>query len=141
MTRIDFYFDAEDRLLVACRLASKALGQKLRVVLYAPDGQTAAAIDRLLWTTPAIGFFPHVTAEHRLAGETPVIIARGADQTPHDEVLVNLDRAWPPSFARFQRLVEIVTRDEQDKQSGRERFRFYRDRGYLIQTHNLGDAV
>jgi DNA polymerase-3 subunit chi len=141
MTRIDFYLGADDRLVVACRLASKALGQKLRVVLYAPDGQTAAAIDRLLWTTPAIGFVPHVTADHRLAGETPVVIARSPDEMPHDEVLVNLDRAWPPPFARFQRLVEIVTRDEEDKQCGRERFRFYRDRGYPIHTHNLGDAA
>jgi DNA polymerase-3 subunit chi len=141
MTRIDFYVEVDDRLGIACRLASKAIGQRHRVVLYAPDGQTAIAIDRLLWTTPAIGFVPHVAADHRLARETPVVIARGADELPHDDVLVNLDREWPPPFARFQRLVEIVTRDEEDKQRGRERFRFYRDRGYPIHTHNLGDAA
>ena len=140
MTRIDFYTDADDRLRVACRLAAKAVAQDLRVVVYVRDGNVAAAIDRLLWTTPAIGFVPHVMAEHRLAGETPVVIARGDAQAPHDDVLVNLDRERPPSFARFQRLVEIVTRDEEDKHAARERYRFYRDRGYEIHTHSLGDG-
>ena len=140
MTRIDFYTDADDRLRVACRLAAKAVAQNLRVLVYVRDGNVAAAIDRLLWTTPAIGFVPHVMAEHRLAGETPVVITRGDAQAPHDDVLVNLDREWPPSFARFQRLVEIVTHDEEDKHAARERYRFYRDRGYEIHTHSLGDG-
>lgn len=140
MTRIDFYTDANDRLLVVCRLAAKAIAQKLRVLIYAPEGDTAAAVDRLMWTTPAIGFVPHVMAEHLLAGETPVVIARGADDVPHDEVLVNLDRNWPPAFARFQRLIEIVTRDEDERAAARERYRFYRDRGYPINTHSLADG-
>lgn len=140
MTRIDFYTDASDRLQVVCRLAAKAMAQNLRVLVYAPDGEVAAAIDRLMWTTPAIGFVPHVMAEHRLAAETPVVIARGADDVPHDEVLVNLDRGWPPAFARFQRLIEIVTRDEEDRRAARERYRFYRDRGYQINTHRLTES-
>ena len=90
-----------------------------------------------MWTTPAIGFLPHVAAGHRLAAETPVVIARGAEDSPHDEVLVNLAAEWPPAFARFRRLVEIVSRDEDDKRAARERYRFYRDRGYEIHTHNL----
>jgi DNA polymerase-3 subunit chi len=137
MTRIDFYVDAEDRLRVACRLAAKAVAQQLRVLVYAPDGEVAAALDRLMWTTPAIGFVPHVMAEHRLATETPVVIARGPTELPHDEVLVNFAHESPQSFARFHRLVEIVSRDEDDRQAARARYRFYRDRGYEIRTHSL----
>jgi DNA polymerase-3 subunit chi len=137
VTRIDFYVDADDRLRVACRLAAKAVAQQLRVLVYAPDGDVAVAIDRLMWTTPAIGFLPHVAAGHRLAAETPVVIARGAEDSPHDEVLVNLAVEWPPAFARFRRLVEIVTADEDDKRAARDRYRFYRDRGYEIRTHSL----
>lgn len=140
MTRIDFYTDANDRLQVACRLAAKAMAQKVRVLIYAPEGDVAAAVDRLMWTTPAIAFVPHVMAEHRLAAETPVVIARGADDVPHDQVLVNLDRNWPPAFARFQRLIEIVTREEEDRNAARERYRFYRDRGYPINTHSLANG-
>ena len=138
MTRIDFYLDAGDRLQVACRVAAKALAQAHKVVIFAPDGEVARAIDRLLWTTPSTGFVPHVMADHRLAAETPVVIARDAAQLPHDDVLVNLDREQPASFARFNRLVEIVGHDEDDKQAARSRYRLYRDRGYEIHTHKLG---
>lgn len=141
MTRIDFYVDADDRLRVACRLAAKAVAQQLRVLVYAPDGEVAAALDRLMWTTPAIGFVPHVMAEHRLASETPVVIARGDSALPHDEVLVNLARESPHAFARFQRLVEIVSCEEEDRRAARERYRFYRDRGYAIRTHSLADRT
>ena len=99
MTRIDFYLDADDRLQVACRVAAKAHSQAHKVLIYAPDGEVAREIDRLLWTTPATGFVPHVMADHRLAGETPVVIARDAEALPHDDVLVNLDREQPAAFA------------------------------------------
>jgi len=52
-------------------------------------------------------------------------------------VLLNLRPEWPPFFSRFQRLIEIVSLDEQDRADARERFRFYRDRGYEIRTHDL----
>ena len=140
MTRIDFYVDAPDRLAVACRLVGKALQQSLKVLIYAPAAETAAHVDRLLWTTPATGFVPHCMAHDRLAPETPVLIARNAEVLPHDELLLNLHDDWPPPFARFQRLLEIVGRDESDKQSARARYKFYRDRGYEIRTHRLGDG-
>src|SRR5690606_10645430 len=122
VTRIDFYHDAEDRLAIACRLVAKAVQQKLRVVVYSPDAAIADAIDRMLWTTPPIAFVPHCRADHRLAAETPVLIS--GDDTPcpgHDHLLVNLHAEWPPSFARFQRLIEIVGRDDADKKQARAR--------------------
>ena len=45
MTTIDFYFNAEDRLQVACRLAGKALKQGSRLLIYAPEPETAKSID------------------------------------------------------------------------------------------------
>jgi len=140
VTRVDFYLDADDRLQVACRLAAKAIAQDRKVLIYAPDGDVAKALDRMMWTTPAIAFVPHVMADHRLAPETPVVIARDADAPAHDDVLVNLDREQPASFARFERVVEIVGHDEDDKQAARDRYRFYRDRGYEIHTHRPGGA-
>lgn len=141
MTRIDFYLDAEDRLQVACRIAAKAHAQSLRTAIYAPDGETAKAIDRMLWMAPSTGFFPHVMADHKLAPETPIVIAREAPASDHhDDVLINLGPEQPATFARYRRLVEIVGRDEADKQAARSRYKFYRDRGYEIHTHKLGEG-
>jgi len=140
MTRIDFYFDAEDKLQVACRLSAKAAQQKLRVLIYAGDEAEAQRIDRMLWTWQATGFLPHCMTRNPLAAETPVLITHDPEDTPHDEVLLNLHQAWPPAFSRFRRLVEIVGRDGEDREAARRRFRFYRDRGYEIVHHDLSKS-
>ena len=119
MTRIDFYFEAEDKLQIACRLSAKAAQQKLRVLIYAPDEVGAQKIDRLLWTWQATGFLPHCMTRNPLAAETPVLITHDPEDTPHDEVLLNLHSAWPPAFSRFQRLVEIVGRADSRSSSSR----------------------
>lgn len=137
MTRIDFYFEAEDKLQVACRLSAKAAQQKLRVLICAPDEAGAQRIDKMLWTWQATGFLPHCMTRSPLAAQTPVLITHDPEDTPHDEVLLNLRAEWPPAFSRFRRLVEIVGRDDEDRQAARGRFRFYRDHGYDIVSHDL----
>jgi DNA polymerase-3 subunit chi len=137
MTRIDFYFEAEDKLQVACRLSAKAVQQKLRVLIYVPDEAQAQRIDKMLWTWQATAFLPHCRTRSPLAAQTPVLITHEPEDMPHDEVLLNLHNEWPPAFSRFQRLVEIVGRDDVDREAARARFRFYRDRGYEIANHDL----
>ena len=137
MTSIDFYFNAEDRLQVACRLAAKAYAQKKRMLIHAPDADTASRIDRMLWTWQAIGFLPHCPAHSTLAAETPVLIS-AAEETPADcALLLNLGAECPPHFARFERLFEVVTAEETDRTAGRARYRFYQERGYKIANHDL----
>ena len=60
-----------------------------------------------------------------------------ADQTSCHEVLVNLGQTTPTGFARFERLIEVVGLDQADREPGRERWRFYRDRGYQVTTHDI----
>ncbi len=141
MTSIDFYFNAEDRLQVACRLAGKAVSQKKRLLIYVPGADLAARIDRLLWTWPAIGFVPHAPAHDALAAETPVLIAAGEETPAGIDVLLNLGDQCPPHFERFERLLELVGREDAEKQAGRERYKFYRDRGYAIANHDLAKAA
>ena len=52
-------------------------------------------------------------------------------------VLLNLDDAPPPFFTRFTRLLEVVSTEEDDRAKARERFGFYRDRGYAINNYDL----
>ncbi|MGE5128749.1 MAG: DNA polymerase III subunit chi [Sphingomonadaceae bacterium] len=137
MTSIDFYFNAQDKLQVACRLAAKALAQGKRLLIYAPQPETAQHIDRLLWTWPATGFVPHCLAHDPLAADTPVLIAADEESPADCGLLLNLAAACPPHFERFERLLEIVARDDDERASGRARYRFYRDRGYAISDHDL----
>jgi len=141
VTSIDFYFNADDRLQVACRLAGKAMKQNQRLLIYAPEAETASRIDRMLWTWPAIGFVPHCAVHAPLAAETPVLIGSGEEAPENCEVLLNLGADCPPHFERFPRLLEIVSVDETEKEAGRSRFRFYRERGYKITNHDLAQEM
>jgi DNA polymerase III subunit chi len=137
VTAIDFYFNAEDRLQVACRLAAKACGQKKRLLIYAPEADTASRIDRMLWTWQATGFLPHCAADGSLAAETPVLISAGDETPPDCPLLLNLAADCPPHFARFERLFEVVAADDAERAAGRARYRFYQERGYKIANHDL----
>ncbi|MBV9190114.1 MAG: DNA polymerase III subunit chi [Betaproteobacteria bacterium] len=136
MTSIDFYFNAADRLQVACRLAAKALAERKRVLIYTPDAELASKLDRLMWTWPATGFVPHCASHDALASETPVLIG-GDDEAADIPILLNLSADCPPHFASFERLLEVVGAEEADREPARARFRMYKSRGYAIASHDL----
>ena len=137
MTRVEFHFNAPDRLQAVCRLAAQAMAAGERMLIYAPEAELAARLDRLMWTSPATGFVPHCGVDDALAPDTPVLIAR-ADDAPADVgVLVNLAAECPPHFARFERLVEVIGTEEAEREAGRSRYREYKARGYAIKNHDL----
>ena len=141
MTQIDFYTNVADKLGTACRIVAKGYSLKRRIIVFCPDPETAQRIDRLLWTTPATGFIPHCAPSDALAPVTPVIVDHAGAEPVHDQVLLNLRAEWPPFFGRFERLIEIVSVDDEDRRQARERYKFYRDRGYEIRTHDLREAA
>jgi len=141
VTEITFYTFADNPLDVARRVATKALGQGRQVMIYAPDAAVADAIDRLLWTTPALGFVPHCRDSDALANETPILIGADADALRQADVMINLHHEQPPAFARFERLIEIVGQDESGREQGRARYRFYQTRGYALKTHDLRQSA
>jgi len=141
VTTIDFYFNAADRLQVACRLAGKALAQKKRMMIYAPDAEIARRIDQMLWAWPPTSFVPHCLAGDALAGETPVLITPDAEHANGSEILLNLAQDRPDFFPRYERLLEIVSQADDDRRAGRARYAWYRDRGYAIRNHDLAGAA
>ncbi|MDP1633793.1 MAG: DNA polymerase III subunit chi [Gallionellaceae bacterium] len=137
MTSIDFYHGAGDKVQTACRLIGELYAQGRKVLVYAQADSLAAQLDRQLWVQPATGFVPHGRIGTALSAETPIVIGGSLDDEAHHDVLVNLDGELPPAFSRFEQLVEIVGTDETDRGPARERFKFYRDRGYAITAHDL----
>lgn len=137
MTSIDFYHGAQDKVQAACRLIGDLYAQGRKVLVYAPVEAIAAQLDRMLWVQPSIGFIPHCQTGSPIAAETPILIGASLDDTQHHEVLINLNGELPPAFSRFDNLIEIVGTGEADRLPARARFKFYRDRGYALQAHDL----
>ena len=137
MTSIDFYTGADDPLDVAARIVAKAWRQHGHVRVLTPDSATTEALDRRLWTVPATGFLPHCRLASPLAAQTPILVDDVLDHEGEACVLVNLPPDPPPFFSRFERMVEVVTSDGPDRDGARARWRFYRDRGYPLESHDL----
>lgn len=55
--------------------------------------------------------------------------------------MLNLHTESPASFSRFERLIELVGAADDDRRLARDRYRFYRDRGYEIRHHDLAKAA
>ena len=139
MTQIFFYHNAADRIAATVALIGKAFAQKKALLVYAPDTEVAATLDRQLWMQPPTGFVPHVRGDSPLAGETPVLITDQLDSLPQDERLINLSADVPPGFSRFTSVIEVVGQEDGERLAGRERVKFYKDRGYQVRYFDLSD--
>ncbi len=141
MTKVDFYLlgtDGDSRERIACRLTEKAWRLGNRVYLLAADKPAALELDELLWTFSQNSFVPHALCTHDGDAEAqPVLIGHNEPPAALHDVLISLAPEVPTWFSRFTRIAELVGATEDDKVRGRERFRFYRERGYPLETHNL----
>ena len=140
MTKIDFYTGSTDKLRTACQLSHKAMQNGVRVARSTPDAATADALDKLLWQFPATAFIPHCRSDAEEAAQCPVVLKSGNDRFPHYDLLISLHDECPPFFSRFERVIEIVGQNAEDSRLGRERFKFYRDRGYELNHIDLSKA-
>ena len=137
MTKVDFYTGSEDKLRTACKLSHKAMQNGVRVLLHTSDEATAEALDKLLWHYPATAFIPHCRSHEPSVSNMPVVVGHQGDSFPHSELLISLHTSCLPFFSRFERVIEIVGQEEEDMRLGRERFSFYRDRGYELRHIDL----
>lgn len=141
MTSIDFYLignnSANKNDTLACRLTNKAFRLGHQVYLHTHEERQTRYIDQLLWTFQAGSFIPHAVSNEQTDEPLPVLIGHQAPPVAFGQVLINLNPEVPPFFSQFERVVDIVSNDEEQKQLARQRFRYYRDRGYTLNTHNL----
>ena len=141
MTEVSFYIldsDAPDAApYFACRLTEKAHAAGHRLYLHTANAEQTTALDRMLWTFRQDSFVPHVTCDNHDAGDTltPVVIGSGEPPAEFHDILVNLDGDVSHFFSRFQRHMEVVT--PAGRAAARTAYRFYRDRGYALKTHNI----
>lgn len=140
MTKVDFYTGSTDKLRTACQLSHKAMQKGLRTVISTPDVETIDALDKLLWIYPATAFIPHCRDDAQDAEQMSVVLNHDGKRFPHHDLLISLHNECVPFFSRFERVIEIIGNNEEDSRMGRERFKFYRDRGYELRHIDLSSA-
>ena len=138
MTEVAVHFNVPDRLVYACRLLRKAYAAGWRSVVVGSADQLQA-LDSALWTFSALDFIPHcmASAGADVLQRTPVVLAEDASLVANAQVLVHLGEQVPAGFERFERLIELVGTAEPDRAFARKRWRYYAERGYQIQRHDV----
>jgi DNA polymerase-3 subunit chi len=139
MTRVGFYVvqaaEQGHRLQVAVRLADKAFQQGHRIFINAVDEIQARSLDELLWSFRPASFLPH--GLHGQEHSDTIAIGWGQEPQDHNDLLINLQLDIPSFFSRFQRVAEVVTQDPASLQALRESWKFYKERGYQLEMHDL----
>lgn len=142
MTEIRFHFNLADRAGYACRLLRKAQRHGGGGVVVTGSDETLGEIDRGLWQLGPAEFVPHAFVSDAASVPerlhvTTVWLAGTAHESPCHGTLVNLGSTAPRGFESFERLIELVSTDEADRQQARERWRGYQKRGYAIERHEV----
>ena len=126
MTRIDFYLLADQRDL------NTTIGRQVNTIgshgvhIHAPDTLTVDKINREL------------QARHHESEHSALTIDCQGNPDGRQHTLINLCHAVLPFFSRFERLVEIIPPDEHYRTLARERYRYYKQRGYPLRHRQLG---
>ena len=141
MTRVNFYISpdkaATASLKLACRIAEKAYGQENKVYIHTNSAEQAKSLDDMLWVFRQGSFVPHCLSNAADQADSAVVIGHEGLPEIQPDVLINLADSVPNFFTRFERVAEIVSGDEPSRQIARKRFKFYRERGYPLETHEL----
>jgi len=141
MTRVSFYIlkgsHNQDRQVFACRLIEKAYRQGNQIYIHTDNAEQSEKFNQALWAFRADSFVPHQLVNDGDSNTCPVLI--GHDSTPPRlmDLLINLGTEQPLFFSQFERVAEFINDDEQIKTMGRERYRFYQQRGYELESHTI----
>jgi DNA polymerase-3 subunit chi len=141
MTQVDFYIlnDSQPAALplFTCRLTEKAYRQGHQVYIHTESDQQLRELDDLLWTFRDGSFLPHGRHEDGSSNDQPILLGHALEPEGPGDVLLNLAGEVPAFFSRFNRVAELVGGNDSQIAAARTRYRFYKDRGYTLNTHNL----
>lgn len=141
MAQVSFYTGVADRLPYLCRLLRKAQQSGAQVGVVGP-ARLLERLDAELWRFEPTEFVPHL----RLAqgqvlpaalAATPIVLSESAAALAHREVLLNLGAEIPDGFEQFARVLEVVSRDAEQMQAGRARFKRYKELGHEVLHHEV----
>ncbi len=141
MTEVDFYILKDKApqagMQFACRLAEKIFKDGHQVYINTTSGQQLKQLDDLLWTFREGSFLPHAVCTSNEPEATPILLGHAIEPEGPSDVLVNLAEDIPAFFSRFSRVTELVSGDDTQREMARTRYKFYKDRGYTVRSHQL----
>jgi len=135
LTRIDFYQTSGDEHAFTCRLIDMVYRKGRQIYVHTSTEELARTLNEQLWTFKEDSFVPH--SLHSEAIDVPIKIGFDHEPEEHQDVLINLSGQIPHFFSRFDRVAEIVPVDQNSRKSARENYAYYKERGYVLNYHEI----
>ena len=142
MTRVSFYIlksiEDDQRRAFACRLIEKIYHQGQQIYIHTDSAEQRDALNDALWRVRPDSFIPHEIVDSNSNNSSPILIGH-AETTPPRlmDVMINLANQQPLFFSQFERVCEILDDNHESKHAGRQRFQFYKQRGYELDTFHI----
>ena len=135
MTHIEFIFNVVDKTTLAIGLTEQLIRRNRSALIYFEDQK---AIDHFSLALLEEDFFmPHLIEENAFLNKLSLTQFR-IDLM--DDTLINLSSKEIKGFSRYLKMYELVGHDD-DKKSARERYRFYKDCGYQVDSIDATNLV
>ena len=145
LTRIDFYYDVKDILSFASRMARKlyyerVISAKKPLVIRCKNQSHCEEVSYSIQNFSKKDFLPCAEFSDERADLFPIILSTVSEMPLWADdiiVLLNLDTKIETTFSSYFRVIEIVDQTELNRQKGRERYKYYKERGYEIFGHRV----
>lgn len=141
MTRVEFFVNVPDKLTKIVELCEKTVSKGRKVTIFTPDEAVNKTLQSLLWQHSATSFLTNAQPNDCSSTYSAILLDSSGEKLLQDDVLINLQAQHPPFFSRFRHLVELVSVDDADKKAARVRYKFYKDRGYEINTRDMAEIL
>lgn len=140
MPRADFYLIDKPRfreqpLLLVCELAKRAFSAQQPSLILTRDFVQAEQVDELLWSFDEDAFLPHQLAGDDDDDNTAILIVPPGIETPDRPLLINLRESCPDG--RYERVLEVVAADSNEREGSRLRWREYLQRGFEVSKFDM----
>jgi DNA polymerase-3 subunit chi len=131
LTNVQFIFNVEDKSILLQKLLLQNLKKKKTSLVFCEDQSELRALSENLWVNSGVNFFPHMVDEPY---ENEMIILSNDRIDWMDDTLINFSDSMINGFNRYLKLIELVTDDDETKEKARDRFKFYKDCGYKLNS-------
>ncbi len=136
--QVDFYIlhtrNRQEKERFACQLTNKVWHQGYRIYIHT-DASILQRLDMMLWTFKEESFLAHDIYPN--SSSAPIQIGCTEQVCEDMDVLINLTETVPLFFESYERIAEIVDDTPSAREAGRVRYRFYKEKGYVLKIHDI----
>ena len=136
MTHIEFIFNVIDKTKLAIDLTEQLIRRNRSALIYFKD--QSAIDDFSLALLEKELFMPHLIEENAFLNKLSLTQSK---LDLMDDTLINFTFKEIQGFSRYLKMYELVGHDDEDKNSARERYRFYKGCGYQVDSMDASNLV